>query len=50
MRSQAAALFSITALVEDIATKWQQIESISTVEQGFIEFVGLALNTVKSYR
>lgn len=41
---------AIEALDEDIATIKQQIESIATVEQDFVEFVEFALNTVESFR
>ena len=41
---------AIEALDEDIATVKQQIESISTIEQDFVEFVEFALNTVESFR
>jgi len=41
---------AIEALDEDIATVKQQIESITTVEQDFVEFVEFALNTVEGFR
>lgn len=41
---------AIEVLNEDIATIRQQIESISTIEQDFVEFVEFALNTVESFR
>lgn len=41
---------AIGALDEDIATIKQQLESISTIEQDFVEFVEFALNTVESFR
>ena len=41
---------AIEALDEDIAITKQQIESISTIEKDFIEFVEFALNTVEGFR
>lgn len=41
---------AIEALDEDIAVIKQQIESISTIEQDFVEFVEFALNTVEGFR
>ncbi len=41
---------AIEALDEDIATIKQQIESIATVEQDFVEFVEFALSTVEGFR
>ena len=41
---------AIEALDGDIATIKQQIESIATIEQDFVEFVEFALNTVESFR
>lgn len=41
---------AIEALDEDIATVKQQIESISTIEKDFVEFVEFALNTVEGFR
>ena len=41
---------AIEVLNEDIATIRQQIESISTIEQDFVEFVEFALTTVESFR
>lgn len=41
---------AIEALDEDIATIRQQIESISSIEQDFVEFVEFALSTVEGFR
>lgn len=41
---------AIEALDEDIAAIKQQIESISTIERDFVEFVEFALNTVEGFR
>ena len=41
---------AIEALDEDIAAIKQQIESISTIEQDFVEFVEFAVNTTENFR
>lgn len=41
---------AIGALDEDITTVKQQLESISTIEQDFVDFVEFALNTVEGFR
>jgi site-specific DNA recombinase len=48
--SDDRADIAIEALDEDIATIKQQIESIATVEQDFVEFVEFALSTVEGFR
>ena len=41
---------AIEALEEEIATAKNQIESITTVEQDFVEFVEFSLNTIENFR
>ena len=53
IRNQLAddrADIAIEALDEEILAIKEQLESISTVEQDFIEFVEFAINTVEGFR